>query len=140
MATQNKRNWLAMGIDLFTVAGSFIMAYLIRFNLTVKFDVSKMVSQLPLVVLMALLAFLITKPHKDVPGHKGMQLSYFLTTRGLSGMLLFLITLISQYWEIYPGFGIPLSIIIIYSLLAITGLTVVRLIQGYLSPAREAGI
>ncbi|MGB5698740.1 MAG: polysaccharide biosynthesis protein, partial [Muriicola sp.] len=71
MATRFASKWLVLGIDLFTVAVSFILAYFIRFNLNMNFDLSILVLQLPLVVLIALIAFLITGSYKGVFGYAG---------------------------------------------------------------------
>jgi hypothetical protein len=48
MATRFASKWLVLGIDLLTIAVSFVLAYFIRFNLTMNFDVSKLALQLPM--------------------------------------------------------------------------------------------
>ena len=51
--------WLVLAIDLVDVATSFILSYFVRFNLTFDFDVNKLLVQLPVVVAIALISFLI---------------------------------------------------------------------------------
>lgn len=64
MSTRFTGKWLVLSIDLITVAVSFFLAYLIRFNFNLNFDMSNLVIQLPVVVLITLMAFLITGSYK----------------------------------------------------------------------------
>ena len=50
--------WLVLFIDLTTVAFSFVLSYLIRFNLTLDFEVDKLLLQLTLVIGAALVSFI----------------------------------------------------------------------------------
>ncbi len=129
MATQFRRKWLVLGIDLFTIAVSFFLAYLIRFNLSLNFDMSKVVLKLPVVLLISLIVFLITGSYKEVFSQTGgLDLSNIFKAIGLSNMLFILLVVINQKWEIFPEFTIPLSIIIINSLLSFVGLSASRFI------------
>ena len=56
--------WVVLLIDLGIVAIAFMLSYLIRFNLTLNFEVDKLVFQLPLVLLVAMISFLITGSYK----------------------------------------------------------------------------
>lgn len=124
MATYFSNKWLVLGIDLFTIAVSFFLAYLIRFNLSMSFSMSKLTLQLPMVVLIVLMAFLITGSYKGLFEHSGAQDVYkVFRAIGLSSLLLFGLMVINHTWQVSPEFNIPFSIIIIYSLLSIVGLT-----------------
>ena len=124
MATQFASKWLVLGIDLFTVAVSFVLAYFIRFNLTMNFDVSKLALQLPMVLLIALMAFLITGSYKGVFGYAGIRdVSNIFKAISLSSVIVILFILINRKFEIYLELIIPLSIIFIYGLLSFVGLT-----------------
>lgn len=124
MATRFACKWLVLGIDLFTVAVSFILAYFIRFNLNMNFDLSILELQLPLVVLIALMAFLITGSYKGVYGHTGVRdVNNIFKAICLSSIFIILLIIISRKLEIYQEFSIPLSIIFIYCLLSFAGLT-----------------
>ena len=65
--------WLVLAIDLVVVAISFILSYFIRFNLTFNFDVNKLLVQLPVVVAIALISFLIIGSYKGVVRHTGVR-------------------------------------------------------------------
>ncbi|MBT8321779.1 MAG: hypothetical protein KJO90_08975 [Eudoraea sp.] len=124
MATRFASKRLILGIDLFTITVSFVLAYYIRFNLSMNFDTSLLALQLPMVVLIVLMAFLITGSYKGVFGHNGGQdVSNIFKTICLSGILIILLSVINRQWDIYPEFSIPLSIIIIFSLISFIGLT-----------------
>ncbi|MBT8205219.1 MAG: hypothetical protein KJO20_07585 [Eudoraea sp.] len=124
MTTRFTSKWLVLGIDLFTIAVSFFLAYFIRFNLTMNFDMSVLALQLPMIILIALMAFLITGSYKEVLGHTGVRNhNNIFKAICLSGILIILLVLINRILAIYPEFSIPLSIILIYSLLSFVGLT-----------------
>ncbi len=90
---------------------------------------SKLAVQIPVVVLIALIAFLIAGSYKGVSGLAFIQdLNTILIAIGLWSILIIALVVINQKWEIYPEFGIPLSIIIINSLLSFVGLSASRYI------------
>ncbi|MBT8210128.1 MAG: polysaccharide biosynthesis protein, partial [Eudoraea sp.] len=75
-------------------------------------------------ILIALMAFLITGSYKEVLGHTGVRNhNNIFKAICLSGILIILLVLINRILAIYPEFSIPLSIILIYSLLSLIGLT-----------------
>ena len=61
--------WLVLIIDLVTVGISFLLSYLIRFNLTFEFDINDFLEQLPLVGVIYLVAFLISGSYKGFVRH-----------------------------------------------------------------------
>ncbi|MDC6366856.1 MULTISPECIES: nucleoside-diphosphate sugar epimerase/dehydratase [Flavobacteriaceae] len=116
--------WTVLLIDLGIVAVSFVMAYFIRFNLSFNFDVQRLWSQLPIVVLLFLVAFLVSGSYKGVVRHTGIKDVYSifnaicLASIGTIGVVL-----LNKYVSLAEGFTIPLSIIIINSLLTFITLT-----------------
>ena len=119
--------WLVLTIDLMTVGISFVLSYLIRFNLTFNFDVSNLLWQLPIVVAIALVAFLATGSYKGVVRHTGVRDVYnIFNAICLSSIITILFIVANRQWGFFPDFSIPLSIIIINSLLAFVGLTASR--------------
>ena len=123
MTARLMSKWFILAIDLLTIAVSFFLAYFIRFNLTTNFDVSKMVLQLPVVLLIGITAFLITGSHKEVYWYTSVRDGQnIFKAIGLSGIMLILLIIINFQTGIYPGVTIPLSIIIIYSVLSLVGL------------------
>ena len=127
MATRFISKRLLLGIDLFVISISFFLAYLIRFNLSMSFDVSKMAQQLPLVVLIALMALLITGSYKGKFRHTGIRDVYHIFKAiCLGSLVIILVNVIIRKLEFSTGFSIPLSIIILYTLLSWVGLTASR--------------
>lgn len=125
--------WLVLVIDSIIISFSFVLSYIIRFNLTLDFDVQQLFYQLPLVVLISCAAILIIGSHKGVIRHTGVKDVYnlFNATCLASIFTIFFVVLIKQY-EFVEGFTIPLSIIIIHSLISFMGLTASRFLFKYL--------
>ena len=119
--------WTVLAIDLCIVAVSFILAYFIRFNLSFNFDVENLWTQLPIVEVLFLLAFLISGSYRGVVRHTGIKDVYAifnavcLASIGAIGVVL-----ANRYFDIFDNFTIPLSIIIINSLLAFITLAASR--------------
>nr|WP_293300175.1 nucleoside-diphosphate sugar epimerase/dehydratase [Allomuricauda sp.] len=119
--------WTVLFIDLCIVAVSFILAYFIRFNLSFNFDVQRLWTQLPIVVLLFLAAFLISGSYKGVVRHTGIKDVYAIFNAVcLASIGTIAIILLNRYMEFVDSFTIPLSIIIINSLLTFITLTASR--------------
>ena len=119
--------WTVLAIDLCIVAVSFILAYFIRFNLSFNFDVENLWTQLPIVEVLFLLAFLISGSYRGVVRHTGIKDVYAifnavcLASIGAIGVVL-----ANRYFDVFDNFTIPLSIIIINSLLSFITLAASR--------------
>ncbi len=119
--------WTVLFIDLSIVSVSFVLAYFIRFNLSFNFDVQRLWVQLPIVVLLFLGAFLISGSYKGVVRHTGMKDVYAIFNAVcLASISTIVIILFNRYAGYVEGFTIPLSIIIINSLLTFITLTASR--------------
>ena len=131
--------WLVLAIDLITIGVSFILSYLIKFNLTLNFDVAKLLIQLPVIIAIALVAFLIVGSYKGVVRHTGVRDVYnIFNAICLSSILSIFIVIFNRQFQIVDGFTIPLSIIIINSLISFVSLVASRfmfksLYNSYLS-------
>lgn len=121
--------WLVLVIDLVTVGISFLLSYLIRYNLTFDFNVNDLLEQLPLVGVISLIAFLISGSYKGFVRHTGVRDVYNIFNAVCLASILMIIIILGngQFFQI-PNFRIPLSIIIINSLLSFIGLTASRYI------------
>jgi FlaA1/EpsC-like NDP-sugar epimerase len=116
--------WLVLFIDLITVAFSFILSYLIRFNLTLNFEVEKLVLQLPLVIGAALVSFIIVGSYKGVVRHTGVRDVYnIFNAICLSSIMVIFIVMANGQFSFLPQFTIPIAIIIVNSLIGFIGLT-----------------
>ena len=121
--------WLVLVIDLFTIGFAFILSYLIRFNLTLDFDVENLLVQLPLILVTALVSFLIVGSYKGVVRHTGVRDVYnIFNAVCLSSILVIFMVLTNRQFEVLDRFTIPLSIIIINSLITFVGLTASRFV------------
>lgn len=125
--TRYASKWLVLAIDLLTVALSFVLSYLIRFNLTLNFDVEMLFLQLPVIVGISLIAFLIAGSYKGVVRHTGVRDVYnIFNAICLASIIAIVLVLTNRQFLFVEGFTIPLSIIIIHSLLGFIGLTASR--------------
>lgn len=116
--------WLVLAIDVAMISVSFVLSYLIRFNLTLDFEIDKLFIQLPIIALIAAAAFLFTGSHKGVVRHTGVRDVYnIFNALCLSSILLISIVLFNRELGILDDFTVPLGIIIIHSLLSFIALT-----------------
>ena len=121
--------WLVLCIDLLIVGFSFVLSYLIRFNLTFDFDVKNLLVQLPMVVLTALISFLIVGSYKGVVRHTGVRDVYnIFNAVCLSSIILIFIVIGNRQLDFINSFTVPLSIIIINSLITFVVLTASRFV------------
>lgn len=128
-AQRHASKWLVLAIDLVIVAISFVFSYLIRFNLTLDFDVNKFLLQLPVVAVVALISFLIIGSYKGVIRHTGVRDVYnIFNAVCLSSILAIFLVISNRQFEMVDNFTIPLSIIIIHSLISFVALTASRYI------------
>ncbi|MCW5515576.1 polysaccharide biosynthesis protein [Muriicola sp. Z0-33] len=119
--------WLVLAIDVILIFISFILSYLIRFNLTLNFATEKLLVQLPLVALIALLAFIMTGSYKGVVRHTGVRDVYnIFNAICLSSIITIFLVIVNRQVNFMEDFTIPLSIIIIHSLISFIILTASR--------------
>ena len=116
--------WTVLLVDLCIVTVSFVLAYFIRFNLSFNFDVQRLWMQLPFVIFMFLGGFLISGSYKGVVRHTGIKDVYAIFNAiCLASIGIIAIILFNRYVNVVENFTIPLSIIIINSLLTFITLT-----------------
>ncbi|MEO2051252.1 MAG: nucleoside-diphosphate sugar epimerase/dehydratase [Allomuricauda sp.] len=119
--------WTVLLIDLCIVSVSFILAYIIRFNLSFNFDVHRLWIQMPVVVLLFLIAFLFSGSYKGVVRHTGIKDVYAIFNAVcLASIGAIAVVMVNRYLDLVDGFTIPLSIIIINSLLTFLALSASR--------------
>lgn len=119
--------WLVLLIDIFVISVSFILSYLIRFNLTLDFNTDNLLLQLPVVALIAGLSFFITGSYKGVVRHTGVRDVYnIFNAICLSSIITIFFVIVNRQMNMMDNFTIPLSIIIIHSLIGFIALTASR--------------
>ena len=110
--------WLVLAIDVILVLFSFVFAYLVRFNLSFNFDTDKLFTQLPIVLIISLVCFLIVGSYKSIIRHTGTKDAFnvFLATSLLAGLGILFVA-INRVFNVFESFTIPISIILIHYLL-----------------------
>ncbi|SIS51567.1 NDP-sugar epimerase, includes UDP-GlcNAc-inverting 4,6-dehydratase FlaA1 and capsular polysaccharide biosynthesis protein EpsC [Zobellia uliginosa] len=119
--------WLVLAIDVVMISISFVLSYIIRFNLTLDFEIDRLFIQLPIIALIALASFIFTGSHKGVIRHTGVRDVYnIFNAICLSSILLISMVLFNRELGVFENFTVPLGIIIIHSLLSFVALTASR--------------
>ena len=110
--------WLVLAIDSVLVIQAFILAYLIRFNFSLNFEVRHFLYQIPFVFLLALGSFLLIGSYKGVVRHTGQKdaVNVFFAVSILAFCLIISV-LINRNFSLFNYATIPISIIIIHYLL-----------------------
>ena len=121
--------WLVLAIDLTIVLSTFFIAYLIRFNFTLDFDLKQFFIQLPFLATAATLSFLLIGSFKSVIRHTGFT-DVVNLFKSITVMSLICIVAVSanRAFEIFPEFTIPLSIVVMHALLSFVVLSASRLL------------
>lgn len=121
--------WLVLAIDVAIVCIAFVLSYFVRFNLTFDFEVENLLIQVPLVAIIALFSFLIVGSYKGVIRHTGIKDVYnIFNAICLTSILTIFIVLSYRFFGTERSFTIPLSIIIINSLIGFVGMVASRYI------------
>ena len=112
--------WLVLAIDVFLVCFSFVIAYSVRFNVSLNFDFTQLAIQIPVVLLISLFAFLFVGSYKGIIRHTGTRDAFnvFLGVT-IYSFLIGTLVLLNQIFMVYPDFTIPRSIILIHYLVTI---------------------
>lgn len=122
--TNHVSKWIVLLIDLLQVTICFILAYFIRFNLSFDFEVNMLWSQLPIVVSFFATSFMIFGSYKGVIRHTGLKDVYTVfNSVCIASIGIIMFVLFNRYVAFMDNFTIPLSIIIINSLLTFLALT-----------------
>ena len=121
--------WVILIIDIALVCISFILAYAVRFNASLNFDVSNLYYQLPFIAAISLISFLIVGSYKGIVRHTGTRDAFnvFVGVTLLS-LITTCIILFNNALNVFSNFTIPKSIIIIHYLISVLVLVVSRFI------------
>ncbi|NNC50685.1 MAG: polysaccharide biosynthesis protein [Flaviramulus sp.] len=121
--------WTVFCIDLLIVIVAFFLAYLVRFNFTLNFEINQFMLQLPILVLVASFSFIIIGSFKSVIRHTGFtDIVNVFKTVILITIICSLIVLVNRVTLLAPSFTIPLSILVIHALISFVTLAGSRLI------------
>ncbi len=110
--------WLIMLLDLLVVLFTFFIAYLIRFNFSIDFDIKLLLNQLPFVALAAFISFLSVGSHKGVVRFTGYKdIINIIIGVNILATILIISTFLSRKLNFDDVFNISGSIIYIHLLL-----------------------
>ena len=124
--------WAIFVVDMTIIAITFFMAYFIRFNLTLNFDIEMLLVQFPLLIATAAISFLYTRSYKGVVRHTGFKdLTTIFNAILLLALLNIALVSINKVTHTIAGYTIPKSIIIIHSLLSFVALSSYRLLFSF---------
>ncbi|WP_026776873.1 nucleoside-diphosphate sugar epimerase/dehydratase [Polaribacter sp. Hel_I_88] len=128
LKTLNKyaSRWLVLGIDVLLVCFSFLLAYIIRFNITFNFNTDQFLVQIPIIIIVALGSFLMVGSYKGIVRHTGTK-DAFNVFLGITiyVLLLTFIVIINQLFKL-SSFTIPISIIVIHYFVSVFILIISR--------------
>lgn len=123
----NTPRWMVLIIDLYIVANAFVFAYLIRFNFRIHFNLENILYQLPLIVSVAFVCFLMMGSYKGIIRRTGIR-DAFNVFIACTLILIFLgvFSLLNSKYQFNEQLSIPLSIIVIHFLLNVVVLIASR--------------
>jgi FlaA1/EpsC-like NDP-sugar epimerase len=111
---------LVLAIDLYWVVINFLFAHFIRFNFNYVLNGSELKIQLPVVIAISVIAFLITGSYKGIIRHTGIMDSVKVISASFLIMVFLTATvLLNNYLNWSGNLNFPLSIIVIHFLLNI---------------------
>ncbi|GGZ70278.1 polysaccharide biosynthesis protein [Algibacter mikhailovii] len=121
--------WLVFGIDLSIMLLAFLTAYLIRFNFTFNFDIEKFIIQVPFLIVVSSFSFIAIGSFKSVIRHTGFtDIVNLFKSIALFSAICVAFVLLNRTAGFLPGFTIPLSIIVMHSILSFVILAASRLV------------
>lgn len=119
--------WIVLTIDIILVCISFILAYTVRFNASLNFDVDNLYYQIPFVAFIALISFLTVGSYRGIIRHTGTRDAFnVFVGASLIFIIIISIVLINNMFKIIPNFTVPKSIVIIHYLISILILIISR--------------
>ncbi len=119
--------WIVLIIDIILICISFVLAYAVRFNASLNFNIEDLYYQIPFVAIIALISFLSVGSYRGIIRHTGTRDAFnvFIGVSLLS-MITICIVLINNIFKISPSFTIPKSIVIIHYLISVLVLVISR--------------
>ncbi|MFS4481920.1 polysaccharide biosynthesis protein [Hyunsoonleella sp. 2307UL5-6] len=121
--------WLVFGLDLAIVLTTFFVAYFVRFNFTLNFDINQFLIQIPILLLIASVSFLVVGSYKSIIRHTGFtDVVNVFKAVALMAFLTTLTILINITTNFIADFTIPKSIIVFHALFSFVALCGCRLL------------
>ncbi len=119
--------WVVLTIDVILIGISFVLAYAVKFNASLNFDVENLYIQIPFVCIVALFSFLIVGSYRGIIRHTGSRDAFNVFVGvSLLAMINMSVILINTSFKLFPSFTIPKSVIIIHYLISVLILVISR--------------
>lgn len=119
--------WIVLFVDVILVCISFFVAYAIRFNISLDFNTSNLKEQLPVVIIVSLISFLIVGSYKGVIRHTGTK-DAFNVFFGVTIFSVFIgfLAVVNHFLVFHRAFTIPKAIVLIHYLVSVFTLIISR--------------
>lgn len=112
--------WLVLIFDVGIVMATLFIAYLIRFNFRIDFDIYMVFRQLPIVIVAAIISFMLVKSYKGVVRYTGFRdVVNLIIGANILATILLLTTYLSRKFDFDDIYGFSGSVIYIHLLLNI---------------------
>ncbi|GAL77642.1 UDP-N-acetylglucosamine 4,6-dehydratase [Algibacter lectus] len=121
--------WLVLAIDLAIVMTTFCMAYFIRFNFSLDFNVEQFTLQLPFIFSVSLISFLIVGSFKSVIRHTGFtDVINLFKSVVLIAFIIAVCVLFNNRLQLVSNFTVPKTIIVLHAIISFLFLSASRLV------------
>ncbi len=121
--------WIVLVIDVVLVCISFVLAYTVRFNASLNFDLNSFYYQIPFIIIVSTISFLTVGSYRGIIRQTGTRDAFnVFEVITLLSMITIFIVIINSALKIFPSFTIPKSIVIIHYLISIIVLVISRYI------------
>jgi len=110
--------WMVLLFDLYIIANTFILAHLIIYDFTFGFQTSHFMYEIPVVLMVGAVSFIIMGSYKGIIRHTGIRDAINVSLASLLMlMILALLGTIIRQFNLIEGFTVSYSILVIHFLL-----------------------
>ena len=112
--------WLILLLEVLITLCTFFLAYIIRFNIELDFDIALFLKQTPIIAGVAIISFLLLGTYKGVVRFTGIKdVTDAVISVNVLATILFVVTFIARKFNLGEAFNISGSVIYIHLLLNI---------------------
>jgi len=116
---QYASKWLVLFVDVVLLCVSYILAYLIRFDLSLNLDYWQLSQQIPIIIIIGIFSFLIVGSYKGIVRHTSLRDAFTLfTALTIFTAVIEFLNILNGIFNLLEHFSIPRSVIIINYLLS----------------------
>ena len=116
---QYASKWLVLFVDVVLLCVSYILAYLIRFDLSLNLDYWQLSQQIPIIIIIGIFSFLIVGSYKGIVRHTSLRDAFTVfTALTIFTAVIEFLNILNGIFNLLENFSIPRSVIIINYLLS----------------------